>query len=213
MTEICSTCGDTRERYDHYGCYAPVCPMDPVTASPPPVQPAPVPAAPSTHEPPRTALDGDMAAVDEACERLSATCDGITRTRPSTHRFTEHPETISGDPTPAFIEFAMCIHPGQPYDSAETVWLCRQAYDLGKEEGSAEINRLNATIQGQRDVADELREALGAIWVRFHERGAEIERLRNVATLTERLLDAIDADGEWLTMLHPIRAALRRETP
>jgi hypothetical protein len=77
----------------------------------------------------------------------------------------------------------------------------------------AEIERLNATIQGQRDVADELREALGAIRVRFHERGAEIERLRRVATLTERLLDAIDADGEWLTMLHPIRAALRRETP
>jgi hypothetical protein len=42
-----------------------------------PVQPAPVPPAPSTHETPHTALDGDMAAVDEACERLSATCDGI----------------------------------------------------------------------------------------------------------------------------------------
>jgi hypothetical protein len=50
-------------------------------------------------------------------------------------RFTEYPETIQGDVTPAFIEFVMKIHPSaQPYDSASVALMCRQAFELGRRE-------------------------------------------------------------------------------
>jgi hypothetical protein len=58
------------------GLMAALAALDTLGAPEKPVQPPTPPAAPSTHEPPQTALDGDMAAVDEATTRLSATCDG-----------------------------------------------------------------------------------------------------------------------------------------
>lgn len=53
----------------------------------------------------------------------------------NTARFHEHPETITGDVSQAFIDFAKQVHPGQPYDSATAALMCRQAYDLGRKEG------------------------------------------------------------------------------
>lgn len=49
-------------------------------------------------------------------------------------RFHEHPETITGDVSQEFVEFAMRVHPSLPYDSATVALMCRQAYDLGRKE-------------------------------------------------------------------------------
>jgi hypothetical protein len=51
-----------------------------------------------------------------------------------TDRFTEYPETIAGDVSPAFVEFVLKVHPGQPYDTATAALMCRQAYELGRRE-------------------------------------------------------------------------------
>jgi hypothetical protein len=51
-------------------------------------------------------------------------------------RFSEYPETVEGDVTPAFIEFVLKVHPGQPYDSAIVALMCRQAYELGRREAA-----------------------------------------------------------------------------
>jgi hypothetical protein len=153
--ETCSICGDTREGYDRHGCYAPICPMDPISASQKPVQPVTPPAAPETRE---TALD-----------------PATNATRPAAARFTEYPETITGDVSPAFVELVMCVHPGQPCDSAVAALLCRQAYDLGK--GEARRERLGGLV-------DATGSHLQASYLRA---GAdEIERLRRITKAAGR---------------------------
>jgi len=54
-------------------------------------------------------------------------------------RFIEYPETVAGDASPAFIEFASRVHPSQPYDSATAALMARQAYDLGRREVAAQM--------------------------------------------------------------------------
>lgn len=58
-------------------------------------------------------------------------------TRRFLDRFSNHPETVTGDVSAEFLDLIAHIHPDQDYPSEETALLCRYAYDLGCKEGRA----------------------------------------------------------------------------
>jgi hypothetical protein len=63
-----------------------------------------------------------------------------------TERFPEHPETVIGNVSEEFINFLLQVHPDQDYNSATAALMCRQAYDIGREERKLKPNEYKITL-------------------------------------------------------------------
>lgn len=75
------------------------------------------------------------AAMKEVLDESKTTEDGLRLER-DTECWTN---ATAGKMSHGLHSMLLKVHPDQDYSSAETTWLCRLAYDLGRKEGAENV--------------------------------------------------------------------------